>query len=96
MFLHLFLPLHVVAHGGGWRVAATLSREGMMGRRCARGGFHGCGSGMSGCVRAADGILQAKALLSFLLAAMSTASEGVVLPVGGIIWSPSLLHRFFR
>ena len=42
---------------------------------------------VAGCVRAVDEILQAKALPTFLLAAMATTSEGVVLPVGGIIWS---------
>ena len=33
-------------------------------------------------------ILWAKVLLAFLLAAMATASEGVVLPVGGVILEP--------
>jgi len=44
---------------------------------------------VAGCVRAVDEILQTKALPAFLLAAVATTSEGVVLPVGGVIWSPS-------
>jgi len=64
-------------HGEGRRDAATRFSRGKAGAALLRE--------VSGCVLVVDEILQPKALPVFLLAVMTTTSEGIVLPVGGVI-----------
>jgi len=58
---------------------------GALRRRCTREGLHGYNYETPVRVCAVDGILGAKALPAFMLAAMATTSEGVVLLVEGAI-----------